>query len=194
MPPGPPRVADLDLVAEPRQVVGGRQSARSRADDQDALAGRCRRWFERPAALPGEVAEESLDRVDRHRAVEMCSVADSFTRVIAHPAMDCGERVVRDQLPPRRLRVALRWRAPARPGCSPRLDSRRCTAAASRHRRVGVHVPGRRAMPVPRSASGVTSSASAISRGSGRWCRASAERPGHGIPPRSRRRHRVDRH
>ena len=30
-------VADLDLVAEPRQVVGGRQAARPGADDQHAL-------------------------------------------------------------------------------------------------------------------------------------------------------------
>ena len=95
------RVADLDLVAEPRQVVGGGQTAGPRADDQDPLTGPDGRWFEHPAALPGQVAEEPLDRVDRHRAVEMGSVADGFTRVIAHPAVDCGERVVRDELPPR---------------------------------------------------------------------------------------------
>ncbi len=33
-----PGVADLDLVPEARQVVGGGQSARPRADDEDSLA------------------------------------------------------------------------------------------------------------------------------------------------------------
>jgi hypothetical protein len=33
----------------------------------------------------------------------MRSVTDRFTRVITHPAVDCGERVVRDELTPRRF-------------------------------------------------------------------------------------------
>src|SRR5690349_2396114 len=38
--------------------------------------------------------------MDRYRAVEIGSVANVFTRVVAHPAVDCGKRVVRDELTP----------------------------------------------------------------------------------------------
>ena len=183
------RVADLDLVAEPRQVVGGGQSARPRADDQDSLAGPGGRWFEHPAALPGQVAEEPLHRMDRHCAVEMGSVADGFTRVIAHPAVDCGEWVVRDELTPRGF-------VPTGGGVrQPGLDVLSGgTTGIARRQQVDVdgsaftHRAGREDARGCRSASGVRSSESAISRGIGRWFRASAERHDRGIPPRSRRR------
>ena len=88
------RVADLDLVAEPGQVVGGRQPARPGADDEHPPAAARRRRVERPAALEREVAEEPLDRVDRDRAVELGAVAGGLARVVADPAVDRRERVV----------------------------------------------------------------------------------------------------
>ena len=137
------RVADLDLVAEARQMVGGGQSARPRADDQDSLAGAGGRRFEHPAALASKVAEEPLHRMDRYGAVEMGSVADGFTRVVAHPAVDCGEWVVRDEPTPGLLRAGRRWHGQARLGCSRRRGNRHCRAAANRRRRVGARAPAR---------------------------------------------------
>ena len=84
-------------------MVGGGQSARSRADDQDALAGAGSRWFQHPAPLASKVTEEPLHRMNRHRAVEMGTVADGFTRVITHPSVDRGKRIVRNELTPRLL-------------------------------------------------------------------------------------------
>ncbi|MDT7762816.1 MAG: hypothetical protein QOC63_2236 [Mycobacterium sp.] len=81
-------------------MVGGGQPTRPRADDQDPLAGAGGRRFERPAAFPGKVTEEPLHRMDRHGAVEMGTVADGFTRVVAHPTVDCGKWVVRNELTP----------------------------------------------------------------------------------------------
>ena len=62
---------DLHRVAEPPQVIGGRQSRRARADDQHALAALGRGRRELPAALDRLVAEEALDRVDADRLVEL---------------------------------------------------------------------------------------------------------------------------
>ena len=84
------RVADLDLVAEACQMVGRRKPTRSGADDQHPPAAADGRRIEHPALLPRKVAEEPLHRMDRYCAVEMCSVANGFTRVIAHPSVDCG--------------------------------------------------------------------------------------------------------
>src|SRR6476469_5724538 len=39
--------------------------------------------------------------MDGHRTVEICSVADGFTWVVAHPAVDGGAWVVLDELTPR---------------------------------------------------------------------------------------------
>ena len=94
------RVADLDLVAEDCQMVGGGQSAGPRADDQDSLAGAGRRWCQHPAPLASKVTEEPLHRMDRHRAVEIGTVADGFTGVVTHPSMDRGKRIVRNKLTP----------------------------------------------------------------------------------------------
>ena len=94
------RVADLDLVAKDCQMVGGGQSARPRADDQDSLAGAGSRWFQHPAPLASKVTEEPLHRMNRHRAVEMGTVADGFTRVITHPPVDRRKRIIRNKLTP----------------------------------------------------------------------------------------------
>ena len=107
IPPGSlARVPDLHLVPEPGQVVGGGQPARPGADDQHPLAAARRRRVERPPPLKREIAEEPLDAVNRHRAVEAGAVADALARVVADPAVDRRHRIVADQLPPRPFVVA----------------------------------------------------------------------------------------
>ena len=91
------RVANLDLVAEARQVVGGRQPARARADHEHALAAAHRRGLEPPPLLEREIPEEPLDRMNRHRAVELGAVADGLARVVADATVDRGKRVVGGQ-------------------------------------------------------------------------------------------------
>ena len=84
-------VPDLHLVATPGQVVGGGQPARAGPDDQDPLpARRPGRRAERPAVLQRLVAEEPLDRVDRHRTVQLGAVAGGLARVVTDPAMMAG--------------------------------------------------------------------------------------------------------
>jgi hypothetical protein len=93
-------VADLDLVAEPGQVVRRRPAARPGADHEHALAGPVPWRIERPPALDREVAEKALDRMDRDRAVELGAIADALARVVADAAVDRRQRVVRDELAP----------------------------------------------------------------------------------------------
>jgi len=81
-------IADLDLVAEPGQVVGRRQPARTGSDHQHAPAAARRRRVGLPAPLEREVAEEPLDRVDRHRAVELGAIANALARVVTDPPVD----------------------------------------------------------------------------------------------------------
>ena len=64
-------LVDLDLMAEPRQVVGRRQAARAGADHQDALAAGGASIGNGQPSLRRHVAEEALDRVDADRAVEL---------------------------------------------------------------------------------------------------------------------------
>ena len=101
-----PGVPDLDLVPEPGQVVGGGKPARPGADDKHPLAAAGRRRVERPSPLEREIAEEPLDAVNRHRAVEAGPVADALARVVADPAVDRRHRIVADQLPPRPFVIA----------------------------------------------------------------------------------------
>ena len=96
-------VADLDLVPEPRQVIGGREPARPRADHEHALAASHCRRLERPGALARQIAEKPLHRVDRDGAVELRAVAAGLARVVAHPAVDRRKRVVVDEHAPRLL-------------------------------------------------------------------------------------------
>src|ERR1019366_9822320 len=75
------RIADLDLVPEPRQVIGRREPTWARADHEHPLAAVRRRWIKQPSALEREVAQEPLDRVDRDRAVEIGAVTDALAWV-----------------------------------------------------------------------------------------------------------------
>jgi len=93
-------VADLDLVPPAGEVVGGGQSARTGTDDEHPPARGRRRPGQRPATLQREVAEEALERVDRHRLVELRPVAGVFAGVVADAPLDRGERVVgHEELP-----------------------------------------------------------------------------------------------
>ena len=106
-------IPDLDLVAEPGQVIGGGKPARTGADDQYALTAADGRPVEGPPPLQREIAEEPLDRVNRDGAVEAGAVADALARVIADPPVDRRHRIVGNQLPPRLLMTAgLRVRQP----------------------------------------------------------------------------------
>src|SRR5512132_4028922 len=99
-------VLDLDLVSKHRQVVRGRKPTWSTADHKHALAGARRGWNELPAVLQRLVTKEPLNRMDRHRTVQLGTVARGLTRVIANPPMDRRKRIVCDQHPPRLLVVA----------------------------------------------------------------------------------------
>jgi hypothetical protein len=101
-----PDVADRHRRA--RGARGGRpRTARSgRADDEDAVAGG-RRWrVEGPALLDGLVAEEPLDGVDGHGAVELGTVARGSRRGGSRPGRGWREGVVERQPAPGGLGVA----------------------------------------------------------------------------------------
>ena len=94
------RVPNLDLVSQTRQVVGGGQPGRPRADHQHSPAPAHRRGIERPSLLQRQIAEETLDAVNRHRAIEIGTVAYALTWVVTDPAVDRRERVLSRQEPP----------------------------------------------------------------------------------------------
>ena len=136
-------VADLDLVAEPGQVVGGRQPARPGADDEHPLAGA------RPAAgrtpipaptpgRPGTARPSGSTRRCRDWRGCRRSRTGGSRPARGSPGTDCR--------PPARATPARGdppWCAPARPGCSRPPGSRRCTGAAGRRRPGGAHAPVR---------------------------------------------------
>ena len=136
-------VADLDLVAEPGQVVGGRQPARPGADDQHPLAAADRRARRTPSPAPARdrrgSARPSGSR-PRCRARPGCrrSRRGGSRPARGSPGTGCRRRAAARPARARRPR-----RAPARPGCSRRPGSRRCTAAADRRRRAAAPAPAR---------------------------------------------------
>jgi hypothetical protein len=94
------RFVDLDLVAEPGEVIGGRKATGARAHHQDALArGRCDRHG--PALRRRHVAQEPLDRMDRDGGVHLGAIAGGFARVVADPAMRRRQGVVGHERLPR---------------------------------------------------------------------------------------------
>jgi hypothetical protein len=139
-----PDVAHRHRVPEAHEVVGRGQPARAAADDEDAVAGG-RRWrVEGPAVLDGLVAEEPLDPVDGHGAVEIGTVARGFAGVVADPPVDGGEGVVERQPAPGGLGVA------ALDQGQPRLDVlARGTARVARRQEVDVDGPLRADGPRP---------------------------------------------
>jgi hypothetical protein len=84
-------------MSKARQMVGGRQARRPRADDQHALAALLRRNREGPLLLDGLVAEETLDGVNADGLVDLPTIAGCFAGVIADAANDGREGVVLGQ-------------------------------------------------------------------------------------------------
>ena len=93
-------LANRHAVAEPREMIGGRESRWAGTNDQHALAGR-RQWSrEFPVAPQGFVTEEALDRVDADALVELGAIARGFARVIADAAHHGRQRIVLRQHAP----------------------------------------------------------------------------------------------
>jgi hypothetical protein len=87
---------DSHLVPHPGQVVGARESGRTRADDADAFgSGAWRGVGEWSVEL--EVAERALDRMNGDGLVEMPAVAVIFARMVAHPTGDGRHGVLSQQ-------------------------------------------------------------------------------------------------
>ena len=72
---------DYDLVTHQRQEIRRRQTARSAADDADALAGR--RCGIRRRGVVCVVARETLDAADVDRIVHHAAAAVCLARVLA---------------------------------------------------------------------------------------------------------------
>ena len=97
---------DLDRMTHAPQVIGRGQARRTGADDQHALAAVGLRRREFPAVADRRVAEETLDRIDADRFVDMRAIAGVFAGVIADPAHHRRHRVVERQCAPGGLVVA----------------------------------------------------------------------------------------
>jgi hypothetical protein len=106
---------------------------------------------------PRSIAQKPLDRVDRHRAGQLRSVAHALARVIADPAVNRSQRVVSNQLPPGPFGIAgLQVRQPSLDVLTGRA------AGVARRQQIDVHramLPNGPALerPCTRSGSGVTS-------------------------------------
>ena len=136
------RIADLDVVSEPPQVVRARQARRAGADDEHPLAGG-RTGGDRPPLLVGEIAEKPVERMDRDGRIEELPVAGAFAGVIARAAVRAGQRVLLHVPSARRPRSRPPAPGRAMPGCSPRPDRRGCRAEDDR-RRGGAAIDARR--------------------------------------------------
>ena len=85
-------VIDYDLVTHQRQEIRRRQTARSAADDADALAGR--RCGSRRRGVVRVVAREALDAADVDRIVHHAAAAVCLARVLADIAAYGREGIV----------------------------------------------------------------------------------------------------
>ena len=100
------RLADHDLMAEPRELIGGGEPGRPGADDKRALARFHGGLVEGPALFDGEIAEEALDRIDADGDIENRPIASGFAGVIADASHAGGQRIVSRQRAPGRFVVA----------------------------------------------------------------------------------------
>ena len=131
-------------MAEPGQVVGGRQPARPRRR-RPALACRCGPAGDRTSSRapgPGRRGTARPSGSTPHcRAWRGCRRSRTGGSRPARGSPPAG-------CPRPAARHACSWRPPgrarARPGCSPRPGTRRCTAAADRRRPDGARGPARR--------------------------------------------------
>ena len=95
-----PGLEDFDGVTHARQMIGGRQTAGTGADDENTLAsGRCGDG-ELPVLLQGQITEEPFHRMNTDRGIELASVTGRFTGMVADPAVDAGHRVIFGQTLP----------------------------------------------------------------------------------------------
>ena len=93
-------VADLHGMPQPCEVISGRETTRSRANHQHALARGRRLDWQLPALLHGKVAQKPLNGVNGDRTVKCASVALVFARVIADPPVDRRKGVVAGECGP----------------------------------------------------------------------------------------------
>ena len=126
---------DRHRVAEPAQVIGGRQPGRPGADDQHALAGL-------GCAAASNCQPRLIASSPRKRSTELMPTASSslprlqarLAGVIADAPHDRGERIVLRSARATRLRSRRSRRGTASPGCPRRPGRRGCTAAGGRRR------------------------------------------------------------
>ena len=111
-------------MTEPREMVGGRQTARPCADDEHPATAAGRGTVVLPSLLECQVAQESLDRMDRaRRCRDQPGCRRSRTGGSRHAR---GSRGTDCRRPARArpARAGPTWYARARPGCSPRRAAR----------------------------------------------------------------------
>ena len=80
-------------MAQPAQLVGGRQARHAAADDGDLPAGFLRRALEGELRGQRVVADELLDRVDADEVLHLVAVAAFLAGCRADPAHDGGEGI-----------------------------------------------------------------------------------------------------
>ena len=101
------RIHHRHLMPEERQMIGGGESGRTRADHKHLLSARLSRHRRRPALLESLVTEEAFNRVDVDRFIELTAVTGSFARVVTDTAHHGGEGIIFHDLPPRGLVAAI---------------------------------------------------------------------------------------
>src|SRR5208337_5138588 len=88
------RFLNFDRVAQTREMIGGRQSARAGTDYQDPLATRGLIHLNTPALRRSAVTEKTFQGVDTYRRVQFAAIARIFARVITNSSMHGGHGVV----------------------------------------------------------------------------------------------------
>ena len=93
---------NLDGVPEAPEVIRGGEAAGARADDEHTFTRRGGRRGQRPALAQGEVTQKAFDGVDADGAVELLAITGGFARMVTDTAVDGGQRILGDELLPRR--------------------------------------------------------------------------------------------